>query len=141
MKGKGVALSQPPSCQLPTETSVQGTECICNTQVCGAGMLDARHTACRLIHGESDGLPGVVADRYGDFVVLGRIPVVARMLGTVVGVLPGLGPTATMSLLLPVTATMDPLAGIIMLSGISHASFQQKNYLMVYQIQIGRAHV
>ncbi len=34
-----------------------------------AGMLDARHSACRLIHGESDGLPGVVADRYGDVVV------------------------------------------------------------------------
>jgi 23S rRNA (cytosine1962-C5)-methyltransferase len=35
-----------------------------------AAMLDARHTGCRLIHGESDGLPGVVADRYGDTVVL-----------------------------------------------------------------------
>ena len=30
----------------------------------------ARTPACRLIHGESDGLPGVVADRYGDVVVL-----------------------------------------------------------------------
>ena len=28
------------------------------------------HTGCRLVHGESDGLPGVVADRYGDVVVL-----------------------------------------------------------------------
>ena len=28
------------------------------------------HTGCRLIHGESDGLPGVVADRYADTVVL-----------------------------------------------------------------------
>ncbi len=35
-----------------------------------AAMLDARHTAARLIHGESDGVPGVVADRYGDVVVL-----------------------------------------------------------------------
>ena len=35
-----------------------------------AGLLDARHTGCRLVHGESDGLPGVVADRYGDVVVL-----------------------------------------------------------------------
>ena len=35
-----------------------------------AGMLDAAHTACRLIHGEADGLPGVIADRYGDVVVL-----------------------------------------------------------------------
>ncbi len=33
-------------------------------------LLDAQHTACRLIHGESDGLPGVIADRYGDVVVL-----------------------------------------------------------------------
>src|SRR5690606_33264022 len=35
-----------------------------------SGMLDAEHAACRLVHGESDGLPGVVADRYGDTVVV-----------------------------------------------------------------------
>ena len=35
-----------------------------------AALLDAEHTACRLVHGESDGLPGVVADRYGDLVVV-----------------------------------------------------------------------
>jgi len=35
-----------------------------------AGMLDADHTACRVVHGESDGLPGVIADRYGDTVVV-----------------------------------------------------------------------
>jgi 23S rRNA (cytosine1962-C5)-methyltransferase len=34
------------------------------------GMLDARHTGCRLVHGESDGLPGVIADRYGETVVV-----------------------------------------------------------------------
>ena len=33
-------------------------------------MLDARHDACRLVHGESDGLPGVIADRYGDTIVV-----------------------------------------------------------------------
>jgi len=33
-------------------------------------MIDADHDACRLVHGESDGLPGVVADRYGDTVVV-----------------------------------------------------------------------
>ena len=33
-------------------------------------MLDDDHTGCRLVHGESDGLPGVVADRYGEVVVL-----------------------------------------------------------------------
>jgi len=35
-----------------------------------AAMLDARHDACRLVHGESDGLPGAIADRYGRVVVL-----------------------------------------------------------------------
>ena len=34
------------------------------------GMLDATHTGCRLVHGESDGLPGFVADRYGEVAVL-----------------------------------------------------------------------
>lgn len=33
-------------------------------------LLDDRHTGCRLIHGESDGLPGVVADRYDDVMVV-----------------------------------------------------------------------
>jgi 23S rRNA (cytosine1962-C5)-methyltransferase len=33
-------------------------------------LIDARHTGVRLVHGEADGLPGVVADRYGDVVVL-----------------------------------------------------------------------
>jgi 23S rRNA (cytosine1962-C5)-methyltransferase len=31
---------------------------------------EAATDACRLLHGESDGLPGVVADRYGDTLVL-----------------------------------------------------------------------
>jgi 23S rRNA (cytosine1962-C5)-methyltransferase len=35
-----------------------------------AAMQDDRHTGCRLVHAESDGLPGVVADRYGEVVVL-----------------------------------------------------------------------
>jgi putative tricarboxylic transport membrane protein len=43
---------------------------------------------------------------------------VGVFLGTLVGVLPGLGPTATMSLLLPVTFTLSPVQAIIMLSGI-----------------------
>jgi len=33
-------------------------------------MLDAAHTGCRLVHAESDGLPGVIADRYGEVVVV-----------------------------------------------------------------------
>lgn len=33
-------------------------------------MLDPRHTGCRLVHGESDALPGIVADRYADTIVV-----------------------------------------------------------------------
>ncbi len=35
-----------------------------------AGLLDAAHDACRIIHAEADGLPGVIADRYANVVVL-----------------------------------------------------------------------
>jgi len=35
-----------------------------------AGMLDAGHDACRLVHAESDGLPGLIVDRYGDVAVV-----------------------------------------------------------------------
>ncbi|MEO8484791.1 MAG: class I SAM-dependent rRNA methyltransferase [Betaproteobacteria bacterium] len=34
------------------------------------GLIDERHDACRLVHAESDGLPGVIADRYGDTLVV-----------------------------------------------------------------------
>jgi putative tricarboxylic transport membrane protein len=47
---------------------------------------------------------------------------VGALLGTVVGVLPGLGPTATMSLLLPITLYFDPVTGLIMLCGIWYGS-------------------
>jgi serine protease len=35
------ASPQPAACVLPTVNPLQNAECICNTQVCGAGMLDA----------------------------------------------------------------------------------------------------
>jgi 23S rRNA (cytosine1962-C5)-methyltransferase len=35
-----------------------------------AGLLDEGHDACRLVHAESDGLPGLVVDRYGDTAVV-----------------------------------------------------------------------
>jgi putative tricarboxylic transport membrane protein len=44
------------------------------------------------------------------------------LLGTLVGVLPGLGPVAAMSLLLPVTYSVSPVNAIIMLSGIYYGS-------------------
>jgi 23S rRNA (cytosine1962-C5)-methyltransferase len=32
-------------------------------------LLNAENTACRLVHAESDGLPGVIIDRYGEYIV------------------------------------------------------------------------
>lgn len=43
-------------------------------------------------------------------------------IGTFVGVLPGLGPTATIALLLPITYTMEPTQAVIMLAGIYYGS-------------------
>jgi putative tricarboxylic transport membrane protein len=40
------------------------------------------------------------------------------LIGTIVGVLPGLGPTATMALMLPFTMKYGPTAGLIMLTGV-----------------------
>ncbi|NWF56125.1 MAG: tripartite tricarboxylate transporter permease [Syntrophaceae bacterium] len=44
------------------------------------------------------------------------------LIGTLVGVLPGLGPVAAMSLLLPTTFHVSPVAAIIMLSGIYYGA-------------------
>jgi len=47
---------------------------------------------------------------------------VGCMWGTIVGVLPGLGPLAGMVLLLPLTFGLDPANGIIMLTGIFYGA-------------------
>ncbi len=47
---------------------------------------------------------------------------VGCLLGTVVGILPGLGPAATISLLLPLTFSMSPTAGVIMMAGIFYGA-------------------
>jgi putative tricarboxylic transport membrane protein len=44
------------------------------------------------------------------------------LLGTLIGVLPGLGPTATIAMLLPVTFTLPPIASLIMLAGIYYGA-------------------
>lgn len=44
------------------------------------------------------------------------------LIGTVIGVLPGLGPTATIALLLPLTYEIDPATAVIMLAGIYYGS-------------------
>jgi TctA family transporter len=44
------------------------------------------------------------------------------VLGTAVGVLPGIGPTATIALLLPITFTFEPVSALIMLAGIYYGA-------------------
>ncbi len=44
------------------------------------------------------------------------------VLGTLVGVLPGLGPVATIAMLLPVTFALPPAAALIMLAGIYYGA-------------------
>lgn len=44
------------------------------------------------------------------------------LLGTLIGVLPGLGPVATISMLLPLTYALGPIPSIIMLAGIYYGS-------------------
>ncbi|MDE1569005.1 tripartite tricarboxylate transporter permease [Aquabacter sp. P-9] len=44
------------------------------------------------------------------------------LLGTLVGVLPGLGPAATVAILLPFTTGLDPVTALIMLAGIYYGA-------------------
>src|SRR5918912_1528980 len=44
------------------------------------------------------------------------------MVGTLIGVLPGIGPVATIAMLLPLTFKLDPVGGLIMLSGIFYGA-------------------
>lgn len=47
---------------------------------------------------------------------------IGTFLGTVIGVLPGLGPLATIAMLLPLTFGLPPTASLIMLAGIYYGS-------------------
>lgn len=47
---------------------------------------------------------------------------VGTLLGTFIGVLPGIGPTATIAMLLPITYYLSPTASLIMLAGIYYGS-------------------
>jgi putative tricarboxylic transport membrane protein len=44
------------------------------------------------------------------------------MLGTLIGVLPGIGPVATIAMLLPVTFSLSPITALIMLAGIYYGA-------------------
>src|SRR2546427_9959419 len=47
---------------------------------------------------------------------------VGVVLGTVVGIMPGLGPPATIAMLLPLTFLMNPAGAMIMLAGIYYGA-------------------
>ena len=47
---------------------------------------------------------------------------VGAVLGTLIGVLPGIGPVATIAMLLPITFTLTPLSALIMLAGIYYGA-------------------
>jgi putative tricarboxylic transport membrane protein len=47
---------------------------------------------------------------------------VGALLGTLIGVLPGIGPMATIAMLLPVTYGLDPTGALIMLAGIYYGA-------------------
>ena len=44
------------------------------------------------------------------------------LLGTLIGVLPGIGPVATISMLLPITFKLEPVSALIMLAGIYYGA-------------------
>lgn len=50
------------------------------------------------------------------------IVLAGSLLGTLVGVLPGLGPTSAIAVLLPVTTILDPAQGLMMMAGIYYGS-------------------
>ena len=47
---------------------------------------------------------------------------VGCMVGTLIGVLPGIGPVATIAMLLPITFHLPPTAALIMLAGIYYGA-------------------
>src|SRR4030095_14842079 len=47
---------------------------------------------------------------------------VGCMIGTLIGVLPGIGPVATLAMLLPTTYALEPTSALIMLAGIYYGA-------------------
>jgi len=63
---------------------------------------------------------GLLLDGFGNALRLENLlfAFAGCFLGTLVGMLPGLGPSAAIAILLPITAAMDPTAAIVMLAAI-----------------------
>jgi putative tricarboxylic transport membrane protein len=68
------------------------------------------------VNGLLDGFAVVFTPGNMLYVVLGVL------IGTVIGILPGLGPTATIALLLPFTYDIEPASAIILLAGVYYGS-------------------
>src|SRR5437763_8603203 len=47
---------------------------------------------------------------------------IGAMVGTLIGVLPGIGPIATIAMLLPLTFHLEPVSGLIMLAAIFYGA-------------------
>src|SRR4051795_13607883 len=47
---------------------------------------------------------------------------VGVLLGTLVGVLPGIGPVTTVAMLLPISFTLEPTSALIMMAGIYYGA-------------------
>jgi hypothetical protein len=112
---------QQPACQLPTVAPLQDRECICNTQVCGAGMLNTAGAVNEALR------PAVLADVVGTIgagrmltldgsqsgVAAGRM--VASYAWTVVSMSDGAGTPVIQSADLPQASVQSPGVGSIVL--------------------------
>ncbi|MGH8741602.1 MAG: tripartite tricarboxylate transporter permease [Burkholderiales bacterium] len=67
-----------------------------------------------------DLLAGGFADAFTPQLLL--YAAIGVLLGTLVGVLPGIGPTGTVAILLPITFTFEPVTALIMLAGIYYGA-------------------
>ena len=92
-----------------------------------AGRSTARGSTSPIIRGESDGLiffsnlePRLLG-RARPARTLG-LAFLGCLVGTLVGVLPGVGPIATIAMLLPITFGLDPVGALIMLAGIYYGA-------------------
>jgi putative tricarboxylic transport membrane protein len=70
-----------------------------------------------------DAVQGLIAG-FGDALTLTNLLYVfiGVTAGTIVGILPGLGPPATIAILLPLTINLEPATGLIMLAGIYYGA-------------------
>ena len=69
-----------------------------------------------LLHNLATGFSAAATFKNLGFAFLGCL------LGTLIGVLPGIGPIPTIAMLLPITFGLDPLSSLVMLAGIFYGA-------------------